>query len=155
MLNYTVAPSDYTFNVSVSTTCYKTKEEFEKASSRLIYRKQEVSVSSLCGLIKEGHSFCHCYDDNDEPDTVNHISTMGYYILPYQQKVSVTATPKVHSFQSGNDRVVKGVRGLARFLGWGVNKAQQIMNSGVLVESKIAYKIGKTWLMNKEKLTFF
>lgn len=67
MLNYTVAPSDYTFNVSVSTTCYKTKEEFEKASSRLIYRKQEVSVSSLCGLIKEGHSICHCYDDNDEP----------------------------------------------------------------------------------------
>lgn len=69
MLNYTVAPSDYTFNVSVSTTCYKTKEEFEKASSRLIYRKQEVSVSSLCILIKEGHSFCHCYDDNDEPFT--------------------------------------------------------------------------------------
>lgn len=67
MLNYTVAPSDYTFNVSVSTTCYKTKEEFEKASSRLIYRKQEVSVSSLCELIKKGHSFCHCYDDNDEP----------------------------------------------------------------------------------------
>lgn len=29
------------------------------------------------------------------------------------------------------------------------------MNSGVLTEKKIAYKIGKTWLMNKEKLTLF
>ena len=67
MLNYTVAPSDYTFNVSVSTTCYKNKEEFEVASSKLIYRKQEVTISSFCALIKEGHSFCHCYDDNDEP----------------------------------------------------------------------------------------
>lgn len=86
-------------------------------------------------------------------NTVNHISTMGNSIQPYQQKVSVTATPKEHSHQSGNDRVVKGVRGLARFLGCGVNKAQQIMNSGVLIEEKIAYKTGHTWLMNREKLT--
>ena len=88
-------------------------------------------------------------------NTANHISMMGNHIQPYQQKVSVTATPKAHSPQSGNDRVVKGVRGLARFLGCGVNKAQQIMNSGVLTEKKSAYKIGKTWLMNKEKLTLF
>lgn len=88
-------------------------------------------------------------------NTANHISMMGNHIQPYQQKVSVTATPKVHSPQSGNDRVVKGVRGLARFLGCGVNKAQQVMNSGVLTEKKIAYKIGKTWLMNKEKLSLF
>lgn len=88
-------------------------------------------------------------------NTVNHISTMGNYFQPYQQKVTVTATPKEHSPQSGNDRVVKGIRGLAKYLGCGVNKAQQIMNSGVLVESKIAYKIGKTWLINREKLTLF
>lgn len=88
-------------------------------------------------------------------DTTNHLSTMGRYIQPYQQKVTVSATPKEHSPQSGNDRVVKGIRGLAKYLGCGVNKAQQIMNSGVLVESKIAYKIGKTWLINREKLTLF
>lgn len=67
MLTNTVAPSDYTFNVSVSTTCYNTKEEFEVASSELIYRKQPVTISSFCRKIKEGHSFCHCYDDDDEP----------------------------------------------------------------------------------------
>lgn len=86
-------------------------------------------------------------------DTTNHLSPMGRYIQPCRQKVTVTATSKVHSHQSGNDRVVKGIRGLAKFLGCGVNKAQQIMNSGVLIEEKIAYKTGHTWLMNREKLT--
>lgn len=113
MLNYTVAPSDYTFKVSVSTTCYKTKEEFEVASSRLIYRKQEVSVLSLCGLIKEGHLFCHCYDDNDEPfdnttktqDNFRYTSYVAYDIdyntlrmeeylttLTYQPTIAYTTT---------------------------------------------------------------
>lgn len=69
MLNYTVASSDYTFNVSVSATCYKSKKEFVEASGKLKYRKQEVTVSSFCELIKEGRSFCHCFDDDDEPFT--------------------------------------------------------------------------------------
>ena len=78
MLNYMVAPSDYSFNVSVSTTCHKTKEDFAEASSKMTYRKQSVTVSSLCGLIKEGHSFCHCYDDDDEPFT-NSTKTQGNF----------------------------------------------------------------------------
>lgn len=113
MLNYTVAPSDYTFNVSVSTTCYKTKEEFEVTSSKLIYRKQEVTISSFCALIKEGHSFCHCYDDNDEPfdnttktqDNFRYTSYVAYDIddstlrmeeylttLTYQPTIAYTTT---------------------------------------------------------------
>lgn len=113
MPNYTVAQSDYTFNVSVSTTCCGTKEEFAKASSRLIYRKQEVSVSSLCSLIKEGHSFCHCFDDNDEPfsnsaktqDNFRYTSYIAYDIddnalpmedylttLTYQPTIAYTTT---------------------------------------------------------------
>ena len=113
MLKFMVAPSDYTFNVSVSTTCYGTKEEFAKASSKLIYRKQEVSVSSLCSLIKEGHSFCHCFDDNDEPfsnstktqDNFRYTSYIAYDIddnalpledylttLTYQPTIAYTTT---------------------------------------------------------------
>lgn len=69
MLNYTVASSDYTFNISVSTTCHKNKEDFAEASGKMIYRKQTVTISAFCGLIKGGHSFCHCYDDDDEPFT--------------------------------------------------------------------------------------
>ena len=69
MITYSIASSDYTFNVSVSTTTYENKEAFVAASKKLVYRKQPVNIGSMCQLIKEGHSFCHCYDDNDEPFT--------------------------------------------------------------------------------------
>lgn len=113
MLNYTVASSDYTFNVSVSTTCHKTKEDFAEASSKMIYRKQSVTVSLLCGLIRDGHSFCHCYDDDDEPfsnstktqDNFRYTSYIAYDIddntmhmeeyltsLTYQPTIAYTTT---------------------------------------------------------------
>lgn len=69
MITYCIAPSDYTFNVSVSTTTYESKEAFVAASKKLVCRKQPVNIGSMCQLIKEGHSFCHCYDDNDEAFT--------------------------------------------------------------------------------------
>lgn len=69
MITYSIAQSDYTFNVSVSTTTYESKEAFVAASKKLVYRKQPVNIDSMCQLIKEGHSFCHCYDDNDEAFT--------------------------------------------------------------------------------------
>lgn len=78
MITYCIAPSDYTFNVSVSTTTYESKEAFVAASKKLVYRKQPVSIGSMCQLIKEGHSFCHCYDDNDEPFT-NRTKTQSNY----------------------------------------------------------------------------
>ena len=69
MITYSIASSDYTFNVSVSTTTYENKEAFVAASKKLVYRKQPVNIGSMCQLIKEGHSFFHCFDDNDEPFT--------------------------------------------------------------------------------------
>lgn len=66
MITYSTAPSGYTFNVSVSTTTHKDKADFEAASKKLRYRKQSADIDTLCELIKDGHSFCHCYDDNDE-----------------------------------------------------------------------------------------
>lgn len=67
MLKFTNETAAYTFNVSVSTTTYESKEAFVAASRKLVYRKQPVSIDTMCQFIKDGHSFCHCYDDNDEP----------------------------------------------------------------------------------------
>ena len=69
MITYSTAQNDYTFNVSVSTTTHKDKADFEAASKALVYQKQSADIDTLCQLIKEGHSFCHCYDDNDEAFT--------------------------------------------------------------------------------------
>ena len=49
--------------------------------------------------------------------------------------------------------LIKGIRGLAEFLGCGSTKAQNIMNSGILQERDIAYRAGNRWRFNKTRLT--
>ena len=48
--------------------------------------------------------------------------------------------------------LIKGVNGLAEFLGCGSTKAQNIINSGVLQEREIAYRAGNRWRFNKTLL---
>ena len=48
--------------------------------------------------------------------------------------------------------LIKGINGLAEFLGCGNTKAQNIMNSGVLQERDIAYRAGNRWRFNKTLL---
>ena len=48
--------------------------------------------------------------------------------------------------------LIKGINGLAEFLGCGTTKAQNIMNSGVLQEREIAYRAGNRWRFNKTLL---
>ena len=57
-------------------------------------------------------------------------------------------TPKVDS----DSNLIKGVRGLAEFLGCGTNKAQNIVNSEILLKKKIQYSIGDGWRFRKDKL---
>ena len=49
--------------------------------------------------------------------------------------------------------LIKGINGLAEFLGCGTTKAQSIMNTGVLQEREIAYRAGNRWRFNKTLLT--
>lgn len=48
--------------------------------------------------------------------------------------------------------LIKGINGLAEFLGCGITKAQNIMNSGILQEREIAYRAGNRWRFNKTLL---
>lgn len=49
--------------------------------------------------------------------------------------------------------LIKGINGLAEFLGCGSTKAQNIMNTGILQERDIAYRAGNRWRFNKTLLT--
>lgn len=49
--------------------------------------------------------------------------------------------------------LIKGVNGLAEFLGCGITKAQSIMNSGILQNHEIAYRAGNRWRFNKTLLS--
>ena len=48
--------------------------------------------------------------------------------------------------------LIKGIIGLADFLGCGSTKAQSILNSGILQERDIAYRAGNRWRFNKTLL---
>ena len=54
--------------------------------------------------------------------------------------------------QSDNKRIIKGVVGLGEYLGCGTTKAQEILNSGLLKPNAVAYRSGKAWRINAEKL---
>lgn len=51
--------------------------------------------------------------------------------------------------------VIMGVRGLAKFVGVGVTKAQEIVNSKILEENGISYWVGRKICFDGEKLSAF
>ena len=53
---------------------------------------------------------------------------------------------------SDDKRIIKGVVGLGEYLGCGTTKAQEILNSGLLKPNAVAYRNGKAWRINAEKL---
>ena len=72
------------------------------------------------------------------------------------EDIEPTQTPQIdepHTApQSEDERIIKGVKGLGRYLGCGTTKAQEILNSGLLRTNAVAYRSGKGWRINAEKL---
>lgn len=53
------------FNLSVSTTESKSKPT-EKDIARMRYRKQSIDIDTFINYVREGRTFCYCFDDMDE-----------------------------------------------------------------------------------------
>ena len=66
---------------------------------------------------------------------------------------SETEESKQSQIKDEPRELIKGINGLAEFLGCGTTKAQSIMNTGVLQEREIAYRAGNRWRFNKTLLT--
>ena len=67
-----------------------------------------------------------------------------------EKVVNIAPISEVHTPKS--DEIIKGVQGLAKYLGIGVTKAQEILNSGLLKPNAVAYRSGKGWRISAEKL---
>ena len=65
---------------------------------------------------------------------------------------SETEESKQSQIKDEPRELIKGINGLAEFLGCGTTKAQNIMNSGVLQDRDIAYRAGNRWRFNKTLL---
>ena len=66
---------------------------------------------------------------------------------------SETEESKQSQIKDEPRELIKGINGLADFLGCGTTKAQNIINSGILQERNIAYRAGNRWRFNKTLLT--
>lgn len=64
---------------------------------------------------------------------------------PHAEESTAAATENVSN-------VIEGISGLAEHLGCGVNKAQEISNSGILKKEGIQYGLGRKWFFNKSRL---
>ena len=89
------------------------------------------------------------------------VSLQKYYLgefasaIGYQAKTTYAENNDVEitTTTSTDDNLIKGVKGLAKYLGCGVNTAQNIINSEILLNKKIQYATGDGWRFRKDKLT--
>ena len=89
------------------------------------------------------------------------VSLQKYYLgefasaIGYQAKTTYNESNDVEvaTTTSTDDNLIKGVNGLAKFLGCGTNTAQNIIKDGVLMIKKIQYSTGDGWRFRKDKLT--
>ena len=64
------------------------------------------------------------------------------------------ARPTPTDNKEADKRIIKGVKGLSQALGISTTKAQEIFNSGILQRNGVAYRNGKAWRLNAEKLNY-
>ena len=64
-----------------------------------------------------------------------------------------TADANQSELENDPRELVKGIKGLAEYIGCGITKAQNIMNSGILQKHDIAYRAGNRWRLNKTLLS--
>lgn len=89
------------------------------------------------------------------------VSLQKYYLKEFADAIGYTSTgsPTTTSVEvkeqvsTSDANLIKGVKGLAAFLGCGTNTAQNIINDGILLKKKIQYSTGDGWRFRKDKLT--
>ena len=81
---------------------------------------------------------------------LNEFAAIGYTPTGSSTTMSVEVKEEVSTTDTN---LIKGVRGLADFLGCGVNTAQNIVSSEILLNRKIQYNAGDGWRFRKDKLT--
>lgn len=84
-----------------------------------------------------------------------------YYLDNFKKKIPFQITQKLEVAENKDavatnpvkqNETIKGVKGLAVYLKIGVTKAQDIINSQVLQENGVAYRVGNAWNFNLQKL---
>ena len=57
-----------------------------------------------------------------------------------------------HLLSDSSGKTIKGVRQFARYIDKSITTSQNILNSNVLQDNGVAYRVGNTWTINIERL---
>ena len=131
-------------------------------SQQLFDAPDESILNSMNREIENGNTNASLRTERDFVKMVCEcVSLQKFYLgefataIGYQAKTTYAESNDVEitTATSTDDNLIKGVKGLADFLGCGINTAQNIVNSEILLKKKIQYNTGKGWRFRKDKLT--
>ena len=122
----------------------------------------ESILESMNREIEEGNTNVSLRTERDFVKMIcDCVSLQKYYLNEFAAAIgytptgsSTTISVEVKEHVSTSDaNLIKGVKGLAAFLGCGTNTAQNIIKDGILLKKKIQYNAGDGWRFRKDKLT--
>ena len=113
--------------------------EIEKGNTNTSLKKERDFVKMVCDCVS-----LQKYYLNEFADAIGYTSKDNSTTISVEVKEQVSTT---------DANLIKGVKGLADFLGCGINTAQNIIKSEILLKRKIQYNTGKGWRFRKDKLT--
>ena len=131
-------------------------------SQRLFDVPDETILASMNREIEAGNTNVSLRTERDFVKMIcDCVSLQKYYLKEFADAIGYTSTgsPTTTSVEvkeqvsTSDANLIKGVRGLATFLGCGVNTAQNIVSSEILLKRKIQYNAGDGWRFRKDKLT--
>ena len=131
-------------------------------SQRLFDVPEESILESMNREIEAGNTNVSLRTERDFVKMIcDCVSLQKYYLKEFADAIGYTSTgsPTTTSVEvkeqvsTSDANLIKGVKGLAAFLGCGTNTAQNIINDGILLKKKIQYRTGDGWRFRKDKLT--
>ena len=133
------AESQRLFDVPDESILESMNREIEAGNTNVSLRTERDFVKMICDCVSLQKYYLNEFAD-----------AIGYTSKDNSTTISVEVKEQV---STSDANLIKGVRGLAIFLGCGVNTAQNIIKSEILLKRKIQYNAGDGWRFRKDKLT--
>ena len=127
------------FDVSDESVLESMNKEIEKGNTNTSFKKERDFVKMVCDCVS-----LQKYYLNEFADAIGYTSKDNSTTISVEVKEQVSTT---------DANLIKGVKGLADFLGCGINTAQNIIKSEILLKRKIQYNTGNGWRFRRDKLT--
>jgi hypothetical protein len=127
------------FDVPDESVLESMNREIEKGNTKTSLKRERDFVKMVCDCVSLQKYYLNEF-----------AAAIGYTPTGSSTTISVEVKEEVSTIDTN---LIKGVKGLADFLGCGINTAQNIIKSEILLKRKIQYNTGNGWRFRRDKLT--